>query len=207
MEKIVIIGSSGAGKTTLALRLGLIHKFKVFHLDRMFWQDGWEKESRDTRIDTVQKLVMDKQWIIEGTYLNSSKIHLNAADTIIFLDIHPLLCLQRIIQRHFEYRGLPRRDIPEGCTDNLTPMRLLKVLAFPSRERRKLKHLLRNYGSKNIIELHSDKEVEDFLVQQSKLSGTVLTTRQKLPVMHGRMNRGTNYKTTNSRSKHRLMKA
>src|SRR5437764_14111939 len=103
MEKIAIIGSSGAGKTTLAKKIGSALKIKVFHLDRFFWQRDWKRKTRDTRIDTLQNLALrDKRWIIEGTYLNSSKLHLNAADTIIFLDIHPLLCLWRIMKRHRE---------------------------------------------------------------------------------------------------------
>src|SRR5229473_336065 len=120
MEKIVIIGSPGAGKTALARKLGSMLKMKVIHLDRLFWQRDWKRKARDTRIDILQDLVREKRWIIEGTYLNSSKIHMKAADTIIFLDISPILCLQRIIKRHREYSGRSRRDIPMECTDKLT---------------------------------------------------------------------------------------
>src|SRR5205085_9716682 len=97
--------SPGAGKSTLARALEPILDIKVFHLDRFFWQLGWKKETGDTRIDVLQDFVREKQWIIEGSYLNSSEIHLGAADTIIFLDLSPLLCLQRVIKRHREYRG------------------------------------------------------------------------------------------------------
>ena len=45
MEKIVIIGSPGAGKTDFALQLGKICKIKVLHLDRLFWERGWEKKA------------------------------------------------------------------------------------------------------------------------------------------------------------------
>src|SRR5260221_13717615 len=120
MDKIVIIGSSGASKTTLARELGSILKIKVYHMDRFFWQRGWKEKTRDTRIDILQGLVREKRWIIEGTYLSSSEPRLEAADTIIFLDFSPLLCLYRIIKRHRVSHGCPRRDIPEGCTDKLT---------------------------------------------------------------------------------------
>lgn len=162
MEKIVIIGSSGAGKSTLARKLGPILKTKVFHLDRFFWQPDWERQTGDTRIDILQDLIREKQWIIEGSYLNSSELHLDAADTLIFLDIPSLICFLRVMKRHREYRRRSRRDIPEGCTDRLTLLHMLKVLTFPYRSLRTLKQKLGNYRSKQIIWLRST-EVEDFL--------------------------------------------
>ena len=168
MKKIVIIGSSGAGKSTLARELGSILKMKVFHLDRYFWQRGWRVKTRDTRIDILQEIVREKQWIIEGSYLSSSELHLHEADTIIFLDIPPLLCLWRLTKRHLAYRRRSRRDIPEGSTDKLTMSHILKVVTFPLEDRRTIKQKLRNYKSKQIIWLRSRKEVEDFLAQQKQ---------------------------------------
>ncbi len=166
MKKVVIIGSPGAGKSTLARKLGPMLKINVLHLDRLFWECGWKAKTRETRIDILQKRVMEKQWIIEGTYLHISELHLNAADTIIFLDTSPLYCLWRLIKRHREYRRRSRRDIPKGCTDKLTLFRMLKVLTFPLHGRRKIKQTLLNYNSKQILRLRSDKEVEEFFAQQ-----------------------------------------
>jgi adenylate kinase family enzyme len=164
MEKIVIIGSAGTGKSTFARKLGSILHIRVYHLDRIFWQRGWVKKSSETRIDILQHLVQDKQWIIEGSYLSSSEPRLNAADTVIFLDNAPLVCFQRIIKRHLNYHEHSRRDIPQGSKDKLTLLLLSKVLVFPFRGRRALKQKLRNYGlSKQIIWLRSGKEAKDFL--------------------------------------------
>ena len=192
MDKIVIIGSPGAGKTTLARALGPLLKVKVFHLDRLFWQRDWKGKTTETRIDILQHLVQEKQWIIEGTYLSSSEPRLDAADTIIFLDVSPLVCLLRIMKRHREFYGHSRRDIPEGCTDKLTLYRMWEVLTFPIRGR-KLKQKLRSYKFKRIIWLRSTEEVEDFLAQQeqdaddkSNSTSTVPSAKEKLSVAPGR---------------------
>ena len=177
MEKIVIMGSSGAGKTTLARELGPILKIKkVIHLDRLFWQRDWEGKSGDTRIDILQGLVGEKQWIIDGNYFSLSELHLYAADTIIFLDTPPLVCLQRLIKRHHEYHGCSRCDIPEECTDKLTRLHMLKVLVFPLRGRRRLEEELRKYNSKQIVQLHSGKEVKDFLAQQKRFADDMMAS-------------------------------
>ncbi len=84
MDKIVVIGSSGAGKSTLAKELSSILGIKAYHLDRLFWLPGWIRKDRDTRIDILQNLVREKQWIIEGNYFSSSDLHVLMADTIIF---------------------------------------------------------------------------------------------------------------------------
>jgi adenylate kinase family enzyme len=166
MEKIVIIGSAGSGKSTLAQKLGPLLNIEPVHLDRIFWQPGWKEKPREQRIDILQSFVYkQKRWIIEGAYLGSSEPRLDAADTIIFLDIPPLTCLWRIIRRHFKYHGHSRRDIPEGCTDKFTPISILKVLAFPLLERRKLKAKLQRFPSGKVLRLRSANEVEGFLTQ------------------------------------------
>jgi adenylate kinase family enzyme len=165
MDRIAIIGSPGAGKSTLARRLGRKLKIQVVHLDRNFWLSGWKQKPLAVRIGFLQDCVRKRQWIIEGTYLDSSEPRLDAADTIIFLDIPFFICLYRIIKRHFKCQGQHRHDLKVGCPDKLTLIRILKVLVFPIRGRLMLKHKLRIYRSKYIIKLSSTEEVEAFLAQ------------------------------------------
>lgn len=39
--KIMIIGSSGSGKSTFSRELGEFLKLPVYHLDAFFWRPGW----------------------------------------------------------------------------------------------------------------------------------------------------------------------
>ncbi len=172
-ERIVIFGSPGAGKTTLAQKLGDILDIKVFHLDCYFWLPGWKEKPIKERIAIQQAFVQEKRWIIEGTYLNSSDIRLNAADTIIFLDISVWLCLWHSIKRRFEYRNKLRADLAEGCHEKLRLSYILKVLVFPLKGRQlffaKIRNLRKRYANKpekeafHYFQLHSKEEVEGFL--------------------------------------------
>jgi shikimate kinase len=162
--KIAIIGSSGAGKSTLAQKLGPMLGLEVYHLDCFFWQPNWRRKSREIRIETLQNLVREERWVIEGTYVNSSELHLIKADTIIYLDIPSFRCCLRIIKRHFESQASPRPDLPKGSSDKLTLPGILKVLFFPLGTRKKLENKLRKFQEK-IIRLQSPEEVETFLNQ------------------------------------------
>jgi adenylate kinase family enzyme len=167
MEKIVIIGASGAGKTTLAKKMHSILKIKVVHLDRVFWKRGWQPLSRDERMDALQNLVIEKQWIIEGSYLDLSEPRLEAADTIVFLDTHPFICLWRIWRRHLQDGEYYRRDIPLESMDRLTPYRIFRVLTFPFREGKWLNKKLHAFPQKKVL-LLPRKQVEPFLMQLEK---------------------------------------
>ena len=76
VEKIVIIGSSGAGKSTFARALGSVLNIKALHLDRHLWQYDWKGRTEHARKKILENLTVSrkKQWIIEGTYLRFSEI-------------------------------------------------------------------------------------------------------------------------------------
>jgi adenylate kinase family enzyme len=186
MKKITIVGSSGSGKSTLARELSSRLDIKIYHLDRIFWRSGWGKKPREKRIDILQNLVRERRWIIDGTYLSTSELHLDEADTIVFLDIDPLLCLKRTMKRHYEYYELSRRDIPMGSTDKLTLLHVLKVLFFTFQGYRTIKQKLRSCKANKIIWLRSREEVEDFVAQlnphsdkESQVSKTLSVVNQR----------------------------
>jgi adenylate kinase family enzyme len=165
MKKVVIIGSSGAGKSTLARKIGELLNLEVFHLDRYFWQPGWREKPAELRRLILQRLIRNnQQWIIEGSYLDTSDIRLNAADTIIFLDMPALVCFGRVLNRYLKYHIELRPDLPEGCPEKLRLHYLIKILGFPLVKREGLYSWLSEFGlEKRVYALHSKREVEGFL--------------------------------------------
>lgn len=192
MAKIAIVGSPGAGKSTLARKLGNLLKIEVIHLDKYFWQEGWQEQPREVWEDFQQRLVILQNWIIDGTYLSTSEIRLEAADTIIFLDRSPILCLWRVIKRHFKYAKQPRPDFSEVCLDRLNLKYIIKVFCvFPLRDRKHLLHKIQAVdklnsqgASKQVITLRSEGEVLDFLQEQAQMRGKIeqlVLEEQKIP--------------------------
>jgi len=46
MKRVLVIGSGGSGKATLARRLGERLGLEVIHLDVMFWRPRWVETPR-----------------------------------------------------------------------------------------------------------------------------------------------------------------
>lgn len=164
MKKIILIGSGGAGKSTLARILGQKLKLDVYHLDSLLWKPNWVGVPRDEQMIVQNALVEKKEWIIDGNYGGTMEIRLQAADTIIFLDIHRTICVYRAFKRMMKYRNTTRPDMAEGCEERLDFHFLKWIWEYPKRKRPTILQRLNQLSiEKNVIILKSPKEVELFL--------------------------------------------
>lgn len=171
MQRIVVIGSCGAGKSTLARTLGEKLALPVIHLDSYYWQEGWIETERSEWINIQQKLIKGDRWIIDGNYSNTLEIRLKAADAIIWLDFSRRLCLWRVVTRYIKYRGRVRPDMAAGCQEKLNLEFLQYVWNFPTQGRTKILGKLAKYRDfKQIIILSNPRQVSDFLKQSLERS-------------------------------------
>jgi adenylate kinase family enzyme len=99
-RRVAVIGTSGAGKTTisrlLADRLGLRH----IELDAMFWLPNWQQPDRDefrSRVITI--LDANPEWVADGNYSSAQDAILERADTVVWLDVGLFTCLWRVFSR------------------------------------------------------------------------------------------------------------
>ena len=164
MKKIAIIGSSGAGKSHLARAIGEILNLEVIHLDKEFWQPGWNEMPKDEWGSRVEWLVARDAWIIDGNFGGTMEIRIAAADMIIFLDLPRSLCVWRTLKRVATYRQGTRPDMAEGCHEKLDLKFLKWIWDFPSQTRpRILERLNRAEKEKTIVRLRNQIEVSKFL--------------------------------------------
>ena len=101
MRRVLVIGSGGSGKSTVAARLGELLGLEVNHLDKFYWRAGWVEPAQDEWIKTVTELMDKDSWVMDGNYSGTLELRLQRADTIVFMDLPRLLCMWRILKRYF----------------------------------------------------------------------------------------------------------
>lgn len=168
MQKVAIIGSCGAGKSTLAVNLGKKLNLPVIHLDSYYWQSGWQETNVLQWRQINQELIKGNSWIIDGNYGSTLDVRLAAADTIIWLDFNRYLCLGRVFQRYLKYLGKTRPDMAANCPERLTREFIQYVWNFPQVHRSKITAKLAKYQyqeNKQVIILQNPRQVLDLLEQ------------------------------------------
>ena len=180
MKRVLVLGSGGAGKSTLARRLGDLLNIEVKHLDKFYWRSGWTEPAKDEWLKIVAELTRGDSWIIDGNYGGTIEARLERCDTVVFLDIPRWLCLWRVVKRRLLYRRQSRPDMAEGCPEQLDPEFLSWIWNYSRNSKPKIVKLLQEYSeNKKIVWLRSNAEVENFL-------STGLQDFQNLHVKHVR---------------------
>ena len=163
MERILIIGCPGAGKTTLALELGKKKNLPVVHLDQLWWKGNWENVTREEFDSRLHLAMNGEKWIMDGNYNRTLPQRIAACDTIVYLDFGRWECLKGMVQRVLGSYGKVRPDMAPGCPERFDWEFVQWIWNF-NRDHRAL-----NYGyigqarhAKSVI-LKSRKEVKDFL--------------------------------------------
>ena len=164
MKKIMLIGSGGAGKSTLAKELGKILQIEVIHLDAIHWYPNWQLVPREKQIQIQEELVQNEEWIIDGNWSGTLDIRLKAADTIIFLDYSRYLCIYRAVKRRILYRNKSRPDMVEGNKERLDANFLKYIWMYPKEKKPKVMEKLGEISDiKQVIILKSPEETRNFL--------------------------------------------
>ena len=172
MKRILIMGCPGSGKSTLARAISERLDIPAVHLDALFWQPGWKQTDAEEFAALQVKHLSGTEWVADGNYQKTLETRLRLADTIIYLNFPTRLCLYRIIQRRFMYRGKPRPDMASGCSEKIDWEFFQYVRTFSRKKGPALMaRLQKETQNKNIYYLHSVKEIEAFLAELGQRSG------------------------------------
>ena len=163
MERIIIIGCGGAGKSTLARKLGEVLDLPVVHLDKLFWKPGWVETSHEEFDALLAKELAKDQWIMDGNFNRTMPERMKRCDTIIYLDFSRCACLMGVLKRIITTYGTVRPDMGEGCPERIDLEFLKWVWNFNKNKRESYYKLLNEAENVETIVLKNRRAVKKFL--------------------------------------------
>ena len=99
-RRIVIVGPSCSGKTTLGAQLGELLSVPFVELDALFWKPNWEEPDPDEFRQKLLTAHAGDGWVTAGNYLRHTRdITWPRADLVLWLDFPLWLTTLRVLKR------------------------------------------------------------------------------------------------------------
>ncbi|HEX4197934.1 MAG TPA: hypothetical protein VHZ26_10870 [Caulobacteraceae bacterium] len=128
--RVAIMGGAGAGKSTLARRVGAALGLPVVHLDRVVFGPGWTRLPVPLARERLKAMLAPGAWVVEGSYGELADLTLPRADLVIWLDQPAWLRLWRCWRKTRIHRDRPRADRPDDCAERFGLRYVRDILSF-----------------------------------------------------------------------------
>ncbi len=103
--KILIVGTVGTGKTTLARKLSKEYNIKYYEIDSIVHDDvNKKKRTPQQQNEIISNINKEDGWIIEGVLRENLEYLLEIAEKIIYLDIPKNIRNKRILTRYIKQK-------------------------------------------------------------------------------------------------------
>lgn len=174
MNRVVVIGNSGSGKSTVARRIAEALELEHLELDSVFHRGGWDATPADEFRAAVADHIAAERWVVDGEYASQgmTEVLWPSADTFIWLDLPRWVVMRRVTVRTVR-RLVTREELWDGVTEpwtnlySLDPNKNIMVWAWTRYSSTKDRY--EGYlddGTWNHAKVHrltSTREVEEFL--------------------------------------------
>jgi adenylate kinase family enzyme len=166
VKRILVLGSSGAGKSAFTRQLGRILAIETIHLDSYYWQPNWISTPPEEWDKKLEVLLKKDSWVMDGNYTASLPLRLEHADTAIFLDRGRLQSLLRCVTRFLKYRGQNRPELAPGCNEKIDWDFIKWMWNYPRDVKPSVMQAFQSQAEMNIVILKNDNEIASFLADQ-----------------------------------------
>jgi adenylate kinase family enzyme len=170
-RRILVIGTTGSGKTTVAGRLARARGLPHIELDALHWEPNWQEAETavfQRRVRTALDAAPDG-WVVDGNYFTKVEpITTAAADTLVFLDLPLPLVLGRLVRRTIR-RWRTREELWSGNREHLRALftrdsLLLWALRSHRRNRSRFRQRIDDGGPwRASVRLRTPRQVRRFL--------------------------------------------
>lgn len=114
--RLVVVGCSGSGKTTMARALARACDLPHVELDGVNWQAGWidlAVHDPDEFFRRISDAAAGERWVMDGNYTKARAAHWTRATAIIWMDTPRSRVMPQVIWRSFT-RALSKKELWPG---------------------------------------------------------------------------------------------
>lgn len=125
--RLVVVGSSGSGKTTMAKALSRALGVPRIELDAINWQPDWYDISVHEPEEFVRRVAQaaaGDAWVIDGNYTKARQAHWPRATAFVWMDVERSVVMRQVIWRSFS-RAVTKRELWPGTGNKETFRRWL----------------------------------------------------------------------------------
>lgn len=140
MQRVLVMGSSGSGKSTFARRLSVMTGIPTVSIDALFWKPGWVESDKDEFERRMIEAARAPRWIMDGNYTRhgAGELRRELSDTIIWFDLPRSTCMLGIFKRIAGSYGQVRPEMAEGCPEKIDLEFFRYVWSYRQQQRPKL---------------------------------------------------------------------
>lgn len=139
MQRILVMGASGSGKSTFSRRLSAVTGIPVVSVDALFWKPGWVESGKAEFHERLTAAALQPSWIMDGNFTSHLvELRRDACDTLIWFDLPRATCMMGILARIARSYGQVRPEMAEGCPEKIDLAFFHYVWTFREKIRPKL---------------------------------------------------------------------
>ncbi len=119
-NRILVMGCSGGGKSTLSLKLAARFGLAYISIDRdILWLPGWVERGKEEQHAIIVAKVRGERWIMDGTNPSTFDVRLPRTDLVIWVRMPRLLCVWGVVSRWIKWMGRTRPEMTPGCIEKV----------------------------------------------------------------------------------------
>ena len=119
-KRIMVVGCSGGGKSTLSHKLSAAFGLRYISMDReIFWLPGWQARPREEQRQKIAAIVAEEKWLMDGSNPSSFDMRLPRSHIVLWVRMPRWLCLWGAISRIVKGYGKARPEMAEGCPERI----------------------------------------------------------------------------------------
>jgi adenylate kinase family enzyme len=101
-KRVVVVGVTSSGKSTLAEKLAKRFDLDYIELDALNWEPNWQNAPLEVFRDRVEKATQAEKWIVAGNYRFVRDLIWPKAEVVIWLDYSLGRVLWQLTRRTFK---------------------------------------------------------------------------------------------------------